>query len=346
MMKITVVIPTYNTGERIYSLFDSILSQTIGFENIEVIFVDDNSSDENTIDILKKLETYDNVSAIFLKDNSGFPGRGRNIGLKKAKGDFVIFSDHDDTYNPDAFQKMYEEIILNNSDMVIANFNQLNNGEKIPFDSGIRERIVLDNFKQDLRIFQIPAAIWVRLFRKEFLIENDIVFLEGMLCEDVYVSTLGNFKAKNIVYLPHVYAYNYSIRDSNEDKSTIHLRNKKYVEAILDGYLEICNWLDRNYSEYGHEIFRKHLTSWLYTIVLSEIDDKDRFDLFKKSQIVFKKYYSDDPVFKGRYDKLVNYILNDEFKKAVIESRKIAKYQDNMNHKPSLIKRIINKISR
>ena len=68
--------------------------------------------------------------------------------------------------------------------------------------------------------------------------------------------------------------------------------------------------------------------------------------MFKKSKIVFKKYYSDDPVFKGRYDKLVNYILNDEFKKAVVESRKIAKYQDNMNHKPSLIKRIKNKISR
>ena len=85
MMKITVVIPTYNTGERIYSLFDSILSQTIGFENIEVIFVDDNSSDENTIDILKKLETYDNVSAIFLKDNSGFPGRGAISALKKLK---------------------------------------------------------------------------------------------------------------------------------------------------------------------------------------------------------------------------------------------------------------------
>lgn len=345
-MKITVVIPTYNAGGGLYNLFDSIRAQTIGFENIEVIFVDDNSSDENTLAILDRLDTFDNVSVVYLDDNSGFPGRGRNIGLQKAQGEFVIFSDHDDSYNEDAFEKMYEEIVFNDSDMVVANFNQINNEKSTHFNSGIKKRIFIDNFKDDTRIFQIPAAIWTRLFRKDFLIDNDISFLEGMLCEDVYVATLANFKAKNILYLPNCYAYNYSIRDSQEDKSTIHLRNRKYVEAVLDGYLKIADWLDENYPEYGEEIFKKHLTSWLYTIVLSEISDEDRLDLFKKSQIVFKKYYCEDPYFKGNYNNLVEYILNGDFWDAVAESREIAKYQDNMNHKPSLLKRIKNKISR
>ena len=63
--KITVVVPTYNTGNDLYNLFDSIMNQSMGFENIEVIFVDDASTDENTIAILEKLNDFDNVSVIF-----------------------------------------------------------------------------------------------------------------------------------------------------------------------------------------------------------------------------------------------------------------------------------------
>lgn len=345
-MKISVVIPTYNSGKGLYTLFDSIKAQTIGFENIEVIIVDDNSTDESTLFILDKLDTFENVSVIYLKENSGFPGRGRNIGLEKAQAEFIIFSDHDDTYNEDSFQKLYEEMVLNKSDMVIANFNQVICGKKYHFNSDINERIAIDSFEDDLRIFDIPTAIWTRLFRREFLIENNIRFLEGMLCEDVYVATIATFKAKNILYLPNTYAYNYSIRDSEEDKSTIHIRNKKYVEAILNGYIKIGEWIDDNYPQYGKTIFRKHLTSWLYTIALSKIPDDDRLDLFEKAQPVFEKYYTEDTYFKGRYNELVNFILNSDFMEAVAESKRISKKQENINNKPSLIKRIKNKIYR
>ena len=86
--KITVVVPTYNTGDGLYNLFDSIMNQSMGFENVEVIFVDDASTDENTIAILEKLNAFGNVSVIFLENNSGFPGKGRNIGLEKVHGEY------------------------------------------------------------------------------------------------------------------------------------------------------------------------------------------------------------------------------------------------------------------
>ena len=345
-MKITVIIPTYNTGNRLYTLFGSIMSQTFGFENIEVIFVDDASTDENTLTILEKFDIFDNVSVVHLKDNSGFPGKGRNIGLEKAQGEYVIFSDHDDSYNPDAFKKLYKEITRNNSDMVISNFFLVNEDKKVPFHSGINKKITLDDFKDDLRIFQINPTIWTRLFRKDFLVKNNISFLEGMLCEDLYVTTMANLKAKNIVYLPSTYSYNYSIRDSDEDKSTIHIRNKKYIESILNGYFEVSKWLDENYPKYGKNVFRKHLTSWLYTIVLSEISDEDRLELFKKSKPLFVKYYSKDPHFKREYTKFAHLIMDDKFEEAVAKSREIAKHQINVNHKVGLLKRIKNKIRR
>ena len=345
-MKISVIVPTYNTGEGLYTLFNSLKNQTIGFEDIEVIFVDDNSSDQSTLDILDDLSSFDNVSLYHLDENSGFPGKGRNIGLSKAKGEYIIFSDHDDSYNKDALKTMYDEATKNKSDMVICNFNQVNNGKIKPFKSDLRKETILNSYKDNIDIFQVPAAIWTRLFKRDFLIRNNISFLEGMLCEDVYVATLATFKGSNIVYLPDLYGYNYSIRDSNEDKSTIHLRNKKYIEAILDGYLEICKWLDTNYNQYGKNIFKKHLTSWLYTIVLSDLNDNDRLDLFNKAHIIFKKYYTEDPYFKGNYKNLVQYIINGKFKLAVDESYRIASFQENINEETSFLKKIKNKILR
>ena len=301
--KITVVVPTYNTGDFLTNLFDSLRSQTIGFDNIEVIFVDDKSDDEKTLELLENFNSYDNVKVIYKDSNSGYPGEGRNIGLREASGEFVIFTDHDDSYNPDAFERMHEN--ADGKDMIISNFNQVYPDKIIPFKADFKDYLTL------------PAAIWTRLFRRDFLIENDIRFLEGMLAEDVYVATLASLKSDNIVYLEDLYGYNYSIRDSDEDKSTIHLRNYKYIEAILRGYVEIDKALEReNFTEFGKEIFRKHLTSWLYTIDLSSLTEEEKSELFERAYPVFKKYYTEDPYFKGKYRKTAKNILDKKFKKA------------------------------
>ena len=345
--KISVIISTYNSGDYLIEFLDSIKSQSIGFENIEVIFVDDNSTDRKTLGILKEFDdSYVNVKSVFLDDNSGFPGTGRNVGLKLADADYVIFSDHDDTYTPTAFEVMHEKIKEN--DMLISNFNQVFTDKTVPFKSiyGDAGEIEVSNIKEDENLLRVPAAIWTRLFRKDFLIENDISFLEGMLAEDVYVATYACLKANGIIYLNDFYSYNYKIRDSKHDKSTIHVRNRKYIEAILNGYYKIDEMLiNINQISYGELIFRSHLTSWLYTIVLSKISDLDKKELFIKSYDIFNKYYSKDPFFKDRYDKLVEFILTKQFDEAVLESNRLEKIQENMNDR-GFFSKLKNKLSR
>ena len=92
--KISVIVATYNSGDFLNEFLDSIKSQSLGFEDIEVIFVDDASTDDYTLDLLNNFnESYPNVSVIFLDENSGFPGTGRNRGLDLAGGEYVIFAD-------------------------------------------------------------------------------------------------------------------------------------------------------------------------------------------------------------------------------------------------------------
>ena len=72
--KISVIVATYNSGDFLNEFLDSIKSQSLGFEDIEVIFVDDASTDDYTLDLLNNFnESYPNVSVIFLDENSGFP---------------------------------------------------------------------------------------------------------------------------------------------------------------------------------------------------------------------------------------------------------------------------------
>lgn len=345
--KISVVIATYNSGNYLIEFLDSIKSQSIGFENVEVIFVDDNSTDSETLELLKELDdSYSNVKSVFLDSNSGFPGTGRNVGLNMANADYVIFSDHDDTYAPEAFEVMCDKIKGN--DVLISNFNQVFTDKTIPFKSIYKDsgEIKVSDIKEDENLLRVPAAIWTRLFRKDFLIENGISFLEGMLAEDVYVATYSCLKAKGIIYLNDFYSYNYKIRDSKNDKSTIHVRNRKYIEAILNGYYKIDEMLiNIDQTSYGELIFKSHLTSWLYTIVLSKISDSDKRELFVKSHDIFDKYYSNDPYFKDRYNKLVELILDKQFDEAVIESNRLEKIQENMNDR-GIFSRLKSKLSR
>jgi glycosyltransferase involved in cell wall biosynthesis len=331
--KVSVIIPTFNTGDLLNDLFDSLLNQSLGFEDIEVIFVDDASSDQYTLDLINKFTSnYSNCKGVFLKVNSGFPGKPRNIGIKESSSDYVIFADHDDTYEKNTLEVLYDEITKKNADITISNFNQVIDGKIIPYKSYYEKNTEITDISKNKELLQISAAIWTRLFRKDFLIKNNIEFLEGMLAEDVYFAIKTSSYSSKIIYLAEFYGYNYNIRDSDNDKSTIHIRNKKYLEAMLNGYFEISKTLkNEKKEEYAKDVFKPHLTSWLYTLSISKTSDLEKKELFKKSISLYNDYYIEDPYFKGRYKKLVNYIKNNDLDLAIQEINKIKKSQKNIN---------------
>ncbi|MDO5848650.1 MAG: glycosyltransferase family 2 protein [Methanobrevibacter sp.] len=339
--KITVVVPTYNTGKGIYDLFDSIKSQTMGFENIEVIFVDDNSPDEETLAILSELDSYSNVSVVKLKENSGFPGRGRNIGLDMAKGEFVIFCDHDDTYNEGAFERMYDEITSNGADLVFTNYFRVypdrKDKEKTVFDG---ENIIIGNVEEDLRLFELSPSIWTKLFRKEFLTSNNISFLEGMLGEDLELFIHAILLSNKTIYLDDFYSYNYSIRDSDEDKSTIHLRNKLIFSKMIEGYYKTEELLSNlNKEEYFDLVFKKHFVYFLTNLVKSNISDDDKRELLIAINPILKRELLISPNLDERiFNGLARHLSNNQIDEAVKEMNKIKKIRRIKNKVKSFLK--------
>ena len=77
---------------------DSIINQSLGFENIELIIVDDCSTDNSRNIISDYANEYDNIVPVFLDENSGLPGKPRSLGIKYASADYISFLDSDDEY--------------------------------------------------------------------------------------------------------------------------------------------------------------------------------------------------------------------------------------------------------
>ena len=120
--KVSVIIPTYNRGNLIINSIKSVLNQT--FRNLEVIVVDDGSTD-NTEDEVNKI-TDKRIKYIKLSSNRG-GSNARNVGIKNATGQFISFQDSDDIFNPNKIEKQIKNIINKNSIFDFCKINVIYN---------------------------------------------------------------------------------------------------------------------------------------------------------------------------------------------------------------------------
>ena len=119
MYKITIILPTFNVEGYLKRAFNSLLTQSIGFTNLQIIFVDDCSTDNSRDIIDAYANTYDNVFSIHLPTNSGAAGKPRNVGITYAMADYLLFLDPDDYLLKDACKTLYDHILKSNTDIVV-----------------------------------------------------------------------------------------------------------------------------------------------------------------------------------------------------------------------------------
>lgn len=252
---ISVIIPTYNAEKFIKSSVKSVINQTLGFENIELILVDDNSSD-STRDILNDLsERYENIRAVLLNDNSGTAGRGRNIGIENAQSEYIMFLDQDDLYLDDICEVLFNTISKTKTDIVMCNHKIIR--DRVPSD--------LSSYKQDLdylisnplenkNIFY-DCYMWNKIFKREFLKKNEIRCTEGYLLEDLYFILKSYMHTDKVAYLKNYTGYLYSERDSEENSSLSNTISEKNYLNYIEGFYKIIDLL----KEYGQNIINEFM---------------------------------------------------------------------------------------
>lgn len=288
--KLTVVIPTYNAQDHLLEAVESVKNQTIGFDNIELILVDDNSTDD-TKSILNNLcNDYENISTIFLKENNGSPSKARNRGIEKSTSKYIMFLDSDDYFIKDCCEKMYNTIKENDVDVITFRHYELRNKQLENYHCILDKKndfIILNSIDEDDSLLSPNTmGVWNKIYKKEFLLKNDLKFIEGSLYEDVYFSLNVLIHAKSLIFLNNYYGYVYKI---NENDSISTIFNKESLTRISIGLNEIFGLLEQNKKDY-YDFKASMLIGFLKWDLLTKCELDYKLKLFKKFKKYFKQY--------------------------------------------------------
>lgn len=190
-IKVTVIMPIYNAHDYLRPAMDSVIDQTL--KEIEIICIDDGSTDRS-LDIIKEYQKSDERIRIVTENNAG-PGAARNKGIVRARGEYIIFLDADDFYEPTLLERLYETAKRDDLDIAVVGFDIYNNRrarfEAVPDEEHANIYLggaVVSKNEYPKNILQSTTGyVWNKLFRASFIREKELAFApEIYVFEDVY----------------------------------------------------------------------------------------------------------------------------------------------------------------
>lgn len=303
-IKVSVIIPVYNVEKYLNRCLDSLLSQTL--EEIEIIAVDDLSTDQS-YNILKQYENkYPNKIKAFQLPEKGRQGGARNFGIRKSRGKYIGFVDSDDYVEADMYEVLYN--LANNLDVDMAYGGYYEDygkyKESILASSNLgNEKTIIQISEKNREDFLVDMCpFWCCIFNADLILKNNIFFPERLAYEDNYFGVVVKYFIKSIAYTKKtLYCYN-----KNNIRSTTSIRNSSYhldriktAEMTLSFFKECEDYKQiKRAVEY---IYFEHY--YLHTIsCIIYYYDKTDYELIKKIRNKFKKEF---PEYKSN-----NYYIN------------------------------------
>lgn len=172
--KISIIMPVYNGADYLCESVTSVLNQT--FNDYELICVNDSSTD-NSLEVLNEFVEKDDRVKIFTKENGG-PAEALNYGIEKSNGEYLCFLDQDDLYRKDYLEKMYNEIEKTKLDCCFCYSYTFNESllKILPY-AKIDGDIIQNNTLKEKRVFYTSHfPQWTKIIRKTFYEKNNIKF--------------------------------------------------------------------------------------------------------------------------------------------------------------------------
>ena len=213
MTKLSILVPVYNVEKYVRACIESIYRQGLNEEEFEVIIVNDGTEDKSMEVIADIINQHHNISVIN-QQNQGL-SVARNNGIAAAKGEYILMPDSDDILIENSLKPLLEKALETKVDMVVADYLEMNNEEisslkthpiqrsvDFPFVEKTGEKL----FMEDMNPYQ--SYIWRILFRKDFLIQQHLVFIPGIYLQDkpfIYESYIKVQKCLRISWPIYIY---------------------------------------------------------------------------------------------------------------------------------------------
>ncbi len=269
---VSLIIPVFNTEMYLKKCLDSSMNQTL--KNLEIIVINDGSQD-GSLEIAESYAKKDKRIKVFSQKNRG-QGYARNLGIRKAKGEFIFCLDADDWIELDTLEKLYKKAQIEKSDVVICGW------KRIEEDSGktIATRVDIHNLKDTSkegilrRVFSgnMNLMACACLMNKSIFDENHIIYPD-VYHEDLYVMPKIYYFAKKIS-IEKENLYNWLVRA----KSTTNSANMKHVVGVCGA---IYDWKIFLHKENIHKKYKNEFVIACFAYLNSLLK---QIDLYQDAQ--------------------------------------------------------------
>lgn len=335
---VSVVIPVYNSENTLEKTIQSVVDQSIGFNKIELILLDDKSTDTSRELIRTYTEQYPNVVAVFFAKNNGSPAIPRNTGIDLAKGKYVMFIDSDDWLSRDGIEKLYQ--------MLERTGNPYGIGRTIKVEDS--KLVITGEYnsckeRDEIRPCEIPHIFQhmgptARMMRTEFLREHNCRFPNMKFAEDkqFFIDVLTNCPAisttSDVIYYVNRYKDNKSlvsttsIFEKTDTNITViqHVISKQlpvHIEKMVLNRLYEFDCITRLFNRHH---FLRSKNKERYYEKFAEVLETTKGLRYDFTENFFEPWHKVlvDLFRKGQYDQIVSLIewsLKDTTKETVIQ---------------------------
>lgn len=308
MIKVSVIVPVYNTKKYLNRCLDSLVNQTL--QELEILLVNDGSTDGSD-EILRDYEArYPDRVRVLDKENGG-QATARNLGIRESHGQYIGFVDSDDYVDTEMFATMVQVALENDCDMVECHYHYIEESEN--GDKELATRGNIRQYKDQKDMFINPmTAPWNKLIKREILLQEGMQFPEGLIYEDTA------FCIKLIPYIEkEIYVDRKFVSYILRGTSTMNANKSRKVADIFDVLDDILLFYKKNQF---WDTYQRELEYFCVKILLcSSLSRIGRIpDKVLESELLDKTFayigenfpkYKENPYFQGKigmYIKLVN----------------------------------------
>lgn len=281
MPKVSIIVPVYNMEKFLEKCLQSLVKQ--GLEDIEILAINDGSTDNSQNIINEYTKKYSNIKS-FIKENGG-QSDARNYGLAKASGEYIAFIDSDDWVENDYMEMMYNNAKLNDSDIVICDFENI-------YENGIKKvKKEIDNGILDIQKAYMIAmpGFCNKLFKRSFLESINFKFYNGIFYEDLAIYPVVAARTNKISYVAKD-LYKYRIRNGST------MNQQKNTKRLLDiftafSYMEEGMKSIENREKFDLELEYIYIKHLLHAASLRFIQYEHQEENLKKITNIIKEKY-------------------------------------------------------
>ena len=283
--KLCVIVPVFNTAQYVIRCLESLVNQSL--KDIEIIVVNDGSTDNSNELILDYILHHSNIKYLSLDKNYGL-GHARNIGIEKSTSKYITFVDSDDWVDLDLYEIMCNSLEYDNTDIAICGIkNEYSNScmSEIRYSysySNIVDGNMLLSLltKSESNNYYISPVVWNKVYKRSLFVDYNLNFLNNSFWEDDIFSFLAFSVVKKASIVPQIY-YHYYMRQNSITNSI----SKKHIDDFINSfkYLKerISTDINLDFEEKYNALFDRCASSLVKMIINNE-----------QSVFIQKKYLS------------------------------------------------------